>query len=346
MTIDRVIDPQLDGNEEEKIEKSLRPRNFGEVIGRGKEKEILRIMIDAANSRQEPLDHLLFHGPPGLGKTSLAHVVANEMKVPIFITSGPAIERQGDLASILTNVSENGILFIDEIHRLNKIVEEVLYPAMEDQAIDIIIGKGPSAKTLRLDLPKFTIIGATTRISLLSSPLRDRFGADLRLDFYSEDEMKEIVKQKADFLEVEVEEAAAEEIARRSRSTARIAVRLLKRVRDLAHVEGKKKIDAELARKALEIMDIDAKGLDTLDRQILKTIIDKFSGGPVGLTTLSAGVSEDLDTLSNVYEPYLMKEGFLERTPRGRVATRKAYEHLGLEYNDDINSQEKLLNDN
>lgn len=337
------MDPQLEGNEEERIEKSLRPRNFDEVIGRGKEKEILKIMIDAAKSREEPIDHILFHGPPGLGKTSLAHVLANEMKSPIFITSGPAIERQGDLASILTNVSENGILFIDEIHRLNKIVEEVLYPAMEDRAIDIIIGKGPSAKTLRLDLPRFTIVGATTRISLLSSPLRDRFGADFRLDFYSLEEMKEIVKQKARFLDIDIDEEAAEEIAKRSRSTARIAVRLLKRVRDLAHVEGVEMIRSDLARKALDIMDIDVNGLDTLDRKILTTIIEKFDGGPVGLTTLSAGVSEDIETLSNVYEPYLMKEGFLERTPRGRVVTKKAYEHLGFDYSENTNSQQKLI---
>lgn len=338
-----MVDPKLK-KKEERQEKSLRPKNFEEVIGREKEKRVLNIMIEAAKKRNEAVDHILFHGPPGLGKTSLAFVIANELGNPIFITSGPAIERQGDLASILTNIEDGGILFIDEIHRLNKVVEEVLYPAMEDRALDIIIGKGPSAKTLRLDLPDFTLIGATTKVSLLSAPLRDRFGADFRLDFYSNEEMKDIVNQKANMLGMGILDDASKEVADRSRSTARIAVRLLRRVRDLADVEGVDMVDVDTAKKALDIMEIDEVGLDFLDRKILESIIEKFGGGPVGLSTLAASILEEYDTVESVYEPYLMKEGFIERTPRGRVATKRAYEHLGLEQSDNQSSfQQKLI---
>ncbi|HEC65329.1 MAG TPA: Holliday junction branch migration DNA helicase RuvB [bacterium] len=343
MSKDRMVDPKLK-KKEERQEKSLRPKNFEEVIGREKEKRVLNIMIEAAKKRNEAVDHILFHGPPGLGKTSLAFVIANELGNPIFITSGPAIERQGDLASILTNIEDGGILFIDEIHRLNKVVEEVLYPAMEDRALDIIIGKGPSAKTLRLDLPDFTLIGATTKVSLLSAPLRDRFGADFRLDFYSNEEMKDIVNQKANMLGMGILDDASKEVADRSRSTARIAVRLLRRVRDLADVEGVDMVDVDTAKKALDIMEIDEVGLDFLDRKILESIIEKFGGGPVGLSTLAASILEEYDTVESVYEPYLMKEGFIERTPRGRVATKRAYEHLGLEQSDNQSSfQQKLI---
>lgn len=327
---DRILNPKTD-KEEEEIEKSLRPQTLQEVIGREKEKKSLKVMVQAAKQRKEPLDHILFHGPPGLGKTTLAWVIAKEMGVPIYITSGPAIERQGDLASILTNIEENAMLFIDEIHRLHKTVEEILYPAMEDRAIDIVIGKGPSARTMRLDLPPFTIIGATTRVSMLSAPLRDRFGVDFRLDYYSEDEMNKIVKQKARLLNTQIAEDASEEIARRSRKTPRIALRLVKRVRDYAQVNNDGKITLAEAKEALKMLDVDSLGLDYLDRKILSTIINKFKGGPVGLSTLSAGVSEEVDTIETVYEPYLLQEGFLQRTPRGRIVTDKAYEHLGLD---------------
>lgn len=326
---DRVLNPQLnEKNDEDKVEKSLRPENFKDIIGRQKEKSSLKVMIEAAKARSESLDHILFHGPPGLGKTTLAWVIAKEMGVPMYVTSGPAIERQGDLASIITNIEEKGILFIDEIHRLHKTVEEILYPAMEDRAIDIVIGKGPSARTMRLELPGFTIIAATTRVSMLSSPLRDRFGVDFRLDYYSDEEMEQIVKQKARLLETEIDETAIKEIAKRSRRTPRIALRLVKRVRDYAQVNNDGRITLKEAEEALKMLDIDKTGLDYLDRKILDAIINKFKGGPVGLSTLAAAISEEVDTVETVYEPYLLQEGFLQRTARGRVATEKAHSHL------------------
>ncbi len=327
---DRIVTAQSSDKDEEVLEKSLRPECFDDVIGRQREKTSLRVMIEAAKVRGDSLDHILFHGPPGLGKTTLAWVLSKEMGVPIYITSGPAIERQGDLASILTNIEEKGILFIDEIHRLNKTVEEILYPAMEDRAIDLVIGKGPSARTMRLELPKFTIVAATTRVSMLSSPLRDRFGADYRLDYYSSDEMIKIVKQKAHLLNTIISDDAAKEIANRSRKTPRIALRLVKRVRDFAQVNADGKISVDEAHDALDMMDIDDLGLDYLDRKILQILIEKFNGGPVGLTTLAAAVSEEVSTIEEVYEPYLLQEGFIQRTPRGRVVTNKAYTHLKL----------------
>lgn len=340
---DRILNPTSQDPQEDSIEKSLRPENLSQVVGREKEKESLKIMIEASKSRGEALDHVLFHGPPGLGKTTLAWVVAKEMGVPIYITSGPAIERQGDLASILTNIEEKGILFIDEIHRLHRTVEEILYPAMEDRAIDIVIGKGPSARTMRLDLPPFTVIAATTRVSMLSSPLRDRFGVDFRLEYYSLNEMIQIVKQKASLLGTEIDDNAAREIAGRARRTPRIALRLVKRVRDYAEVNADGKISIDEAKKALEMLDIDESGLDYLDRKILESIITKFRGGPVGLTTLAAAISEEVDTVEDVYEPYLLQEGFLQRTPRGRIVTNKAYEHLGLKAPDEQVEQNSLI---
>lgn len=327
--INRVLDPKSKSTEEV-VEKSLRPKNLLEVIGCEREKQSLKLMIEAAVMRDEPLDHILFHGPPGLGKTSLSHVVASEMGVEIYTTSGPAIERQGDLAAILTNVSEKGILFIDEIHRMNKSVEEILYPAMEDRVIDIIVGKGPSAKTLRLDLNKFTIIGATTRVSMLSAPLRDRFGVHFRLDYYSHDELKQLVMNKAKILGIGIDEKAAFEIAKRARRTPRLAERLLKRVRDYAQVNADSFITINEAKDSLEMLEIDNEGLDKLDRKILYTIANNFKGGPVGLTTIAAAVDEELETIAEVYEPYLIREGFLARTPRGRTATDKAYTHLNI----------------
>lgn len=318
-----------DSAEDLEFESSLRPHKFKDVIGREKEKRNLKIMIGAALKRNEALDHVLFYGPPGLGKTTLAHVVANELGATIHVTSGPAIERQGDLASILTNIPQGGILFIDEIHRLNKSIEEMLYPAMEDGAIDIVIGKGPSARTLRLELEDFSVIGATTKIGLISSPLRNRFGACFRLDFYVPSELKDLVNQKARMLKVVIEEEAACEIAKRSRGTARISIRLLKRVRDYAEVENLDKISLEITNKVLAMHEVDSAGLDYVDRKILKLIVDDFDGGPVGLSTLAAAISEDLNTISDVYEPYLIQSGFLKRTPRGRVVTAKGYKHLG-----------------
>jgi Holliday junction DNA helicase RuvB len=312
------------------LEKSLRPQRFDQVIGREKEKRNLKIMIDAAMKRKEALDHILFYGPSGLGKTTLAHVLSNELGVEIFITSGPAIERQGDLASILTNIPQSGILFIDEIHRLNKTVEEILYPAMEDRALDIVIGKGPSARTLRLDLEDFSIVGATTRIGLISSPLRNRFGACFRLDFYRDSELQEMIFQKAKILGVDISKDAALEIAKRSRGTARIAIHHLKRVRDYIEVTDFDSITPEIAKKVLLMHDIDEAGLDYVDRKILKLLIEDFNGGPVGLSTISAAVSEEVSTISDVYEPFLIQTGFLKRTPRGREATDKAYNHLGI----------------
>ncbi len=313
------------------LDSSLRPGNFDEVIGRTKEKKNLQIMISAAGKRKEPVDHILFHGPPGLGKTTLAHVVANEMKSEIFITSGPAIERQGDLAAILTNIPQFGILFIDEIHRLSRAVEEILYPAMEDRAIDIVLGKGPSARTLRLELEDFSIIGATTRIGLLSAPLRSRFGAHFRLDYYSDEDLMRLVMKKSPLLKIGIDDKAAREIARRSRGTARIAERYLKRVRDYAQVANKNAISLEIVKKVLDMHEVDKAGLDNIDRKILKVIINDFGGGPVGLSTIAAAISEELNTVAEVYEPFLIQSGFLKRTPRGRIATFKAKKHLNID---------------
>ncbi len=319
-------------SEEQAIEMALRPQRLEEFIGQDRVKENLRILIEAARARGEPLDHLLFYGPPGLGKTTLAIVIANEMGVPIRITSGPAIERAGDLAAILTNLRAGEILFIDEIHRLPRTVEEVLYPAMEDFALDIVIGKGPAARSIRLSLPRFTVIGATTRLALLTAPLRARFGAIFRLDFYDLEAMEAIVRRAAQVLGVEIEAEGVREIARRARGTPRVAVRLLRRVRDYAQVRADGVITAAVAAEALQLMDVDPMGLDELDRRLIRTLAEKFGGGPVGLETLAAALSEEPDTIMDVVEPYLLQLGFLDRTPRGRVLTRRAYEHLGLPY--------------
>ncbi len=315
---------------EDENEGSLRPQTLREYIGQKKAKGNLEIFIQAAKMRGEPLDHVLFHGPPGLGKTTLSNIIANEMGVHIRITSGPAIEKPGDLAALLTNLSENDILFVDEIHRLNRQVEEILYPAMEDFAIDIIIGKGPSANSIRLDLPKFTLIGATTRAGQLSAPLRDRFGVTLRLELYTPEELGLIVTRSAGILEVPIEQEGAMEIARRSRGTPRIANRMLRRVRDFAQVIAGGVITRPVADQALTALEVDFLGLDAVDRRMLQSIIEHYGGGPVGLETLAATINEEAVTLEDVYEPYLMQMGFLTRTPRGRCVTRRAYEHLGL----------------
>jgi len=322
--------------------KSLRPKKFDEMVGRVREIKNLKIMIEAAEKRDEALDHILFYGPPGLGKTTLANVVANELGVEMFVTSGPAIERQGDLVSILTNVPKKGVLFIDEIHRLNRTIEEVLYPAMEDRVIDIVIGKGPSARTLRLDLEEFSIVGATTRIGLLSSPLRGRFGANIRLDFYSEDDLSKMVVYNSKNLGIKIDDIAALEVAKRSRGTARTAIQHLKRTRDYAQVTNVEVIDKDIVDKVLRMHDIDEFGLDYIDRRILRLIIEDFNGGPVGVSTIAAALSEDVSTISDVYEPYLIQAGFIKRTSRGRVVTDKAYKHLKIKKKKAV-SQGKLL---
>jgi len=324
----RLVSPGA-ADDEQALDINLRPGSLDEFVGQDKLKENLKIFITATNQRKEPLDHLLFCGPPGLGKTTLAHIISNELMVSIKSTSGPMLERPGDLAAILTNLSERDILFIDEIHRLPRIVEEVLYPAMEDYQLDIIIGQGPNARTLKLNLPKFTLIGATTRTGLLTSPLRDRFGIVNRLSFYTNDELEKIITRSAAILKVSIEKDAAVEIAKRSRGTPRIANRLLKRIRDFAQVLGDGKINLTITRSSLVSLDVDERGLDDMDRKLLLTLIEKFNGGPAGIDTISASLREDRETIEDVYEPYLLQEGFLERTPRGRVATRNAFTHLG-----------------
>lgn len=314
------------------IENSLRPTSFDEYIGQAKVKESLEVYIKAAKSRKESLDHVLLYGPPGLGKTTLSHIIANELGAQFKVTSGPAIEHAADLAAILTNLNQNDVLFIDEIHRLNKTVEEILYPAMEDFALDFIVGKGPSARNMRLKIKPFTLIGATTRAGMLTNPLRDRFGVICRLELYSTEELQVIIKRSANILGIKIDDDASREIAMRSRGTPRIANRLLKRVRDYAQVLGEGHVTKSIADKTLQIMEIDELGLDTIDRKIMLSIINKFGGGPVGLDTLSATISEDSSTIEDVYEPYLLQLGFISRTPRGRVALEPAYKHFGIEF--------------
>jgi holliday junction DNA helicase RuvB len=336
---DRIVNPRPQTGDP--IDQALRPRTLNDLIGQERVKENLEILIAAARQRSEPVDHVLFHGPPGLGKTTLAHVLANEMNVNIKITAGPAIERPGDLAAILTNLRAGDILFIDEVHRLGRVIEEVLYPAMEDFALDIIIGKGPSARSIRLNLPRFTVVGATTRLALVAAPLRGRFGANYHLDFYSLEAMWAIVNRAAGVLDVPVEPEGVEEIARRGRGTPRVALRLLRRVRDFAQVRANGIITLEVAQHALDLLNVDSLGLDEMDRRVLMTVIDKYQGGPVGLNTIAASISEEPDTIMDVVEPYLLQLGFLDRTSQGRMATRHAYEHLNITLPED--EQPRLL---
>jgi Holliday junction DNA helicase RuvB len=326
----RPLDPEA--KPDDRVDNALRPQLLSDLIGQEQVKENLSILIEAARQRQEALDHVLFYGPPGLGKTTLAHVLSNEMGVSIKVTSGPAVERAGDLAAILTNLNGGDVLFIDEVHRLGRAVEEVLYPAMEDFKLDIVIGKGPSARSIRLKLPRFTVVGATTRLALVTAPLRARFGAVYRLDYYDLDAMQAIVRRAAGMLEVPCEDGGVEAVARRARGTPRVALRLLRRVRDYAQVRADGTVTRDVARDALDLLQVDPLGLDDVDRRVLKTIIEKYSGGPVGLNTIAASISEESDTIMDVVEPYLLQLGFLDRTPQGRVATKSAYEHLGLEY--------------
>lgn len=323
---DDITMPSVKNDSEETFEGALRPQTFNEIIGRGVEKKSIKIMIDSAKKRDASMDHILFHGPPGLGKTTFAYVIAKELGYNLHVTSGSVIDKAGDLAAILTSLEPYSVLFIDEIHRLKRTIEEILYPAMEDNVLDIVIGKGPNARTLRIDLPKFTIIGATTKLSMISAPLRDRFGMNFRLDFYDDDELTQLVNQKAGMMNISIHDEAALEIAKRSRMTARIAIRILKRVRDLATVNNKDLIDIDTTKEALELLDIDEHGLNRSDRAIMKALINNFASRPVGLGTLAASVSEEPETVEAVHEPFLLKKGFIQRTHRGRIATDKAIE--------------------
>lgn len=338
---ERITAAEL-GQGEERSEMTLRPQKLEDYIGQKKATDNLKIFIEAAKLRKEPLDHVLFYGPPGLGKTTLAGIISNEMGVDIRITSGPAIERAGDLAAILTNLNENDVLFIDEIHRLNRSVEEVLYSAMEDFALDIIIGKGPSARSIRLDIAKFTLIGATTRAGSLSAPLRDRFGVSCKFEMYTTEELKKIIGRSAELLGVTADEQSMEEMAKRSRGTPRVANRMLKRVRDFSQVKGNGVIDIDITQKALDALGVDHMGLESLDREILRTIIERFKGGPVGIDTIAASIGEERVTIEDVYEPYLIQAGFLHRTQKGRIVSAQAYKHLGIPYDEEeVNSSVK-----